>query len=152
MNARVKTMLAREEAYRQILKNCRKVADVMTVQEHLTQIRTEIESIQAQLKSLKEQSAYSTLSVQLSQSALTAIETKDKGWLGETWANAFTALKDGLKGIAQFLIWILTLSPFWAIPLLLIWWLARLASRKSRRPSPPTPPSSDHTDSPPFVS
>lgn len=149
LEARLKTMRDQEQAYRRILLQARKISDVLQVQKQLTQIRADIESMQAQYKTIREQAAYSTVSITLQQSAVFASEVQDKGWLGETWAGAVGALKAGGKATVQFVIWLVVMSPFWLIPLLILWFLirklAKLMQPKPRTAPPVVPPFDAYT-------
>ncbi len=139
LEARIKSMKLEEQAYQRILLQAKKIPDVLQVQQRLTEIRGQIESMQAQYKTLREQAAYSTINITLQQSAAFASEVQDKGWLGETWAGAVGALKAGGKATMQIVIWLFVMSPFWLVPLLILWWIIRKLV-KLMQPKPRTAP------------
>lgn len=140
VEARLKSMRLEEEAYRRILLQAKKIPDVLQVQQRLTEIRGQIESLQAQYNVLREQVAYSTVNITLQQSAAFESELQDKGWLGETWASAVKALKAGGRATVAALIWLLILSPFWLVPLLFFWWLIKKLTKASRAKPAAVPP------------
>lgn len=140
LEARLKSLKLEEQAYQRILLQAKKIPDVLQVQQRLTEVRGQIESMQAQYKTLREQVAYSTINIVLQQSAAFASEVQDKGWLGETWASAVSALKAGGRATVSALIWLAVMSPFWLVPLLLLWWGVRKLVKMSQPKPRPVPP------------
>lgn len=139
LEARLKSMRLEEQAYQRILLQAKKIPDVLQVQQRLTDIRGQIESMQAQYKTLREQVAYSTVNITLQQSAAFASEVQDKGWLGETWASALRALKAGGRATVIAVIWLVIMSPFWLVPLLILWLIVRKLA-KTAQPKPRSVP------------
>lgn len=135
LEARLKSMRLEEQAYQRNLLQAKKIPDVLQVQQRLTEIRGQIESMQAQYKTLREQTAYSTVTITLQQSAAIASEVQDKGWLGETWASALRALKAGGRATVVAVIWLVIMSPFWLVPLLILWLIVRKLA-KTAQPKP----------------
>ncbi len=117
MDARIKSMLVQEETYRGLLKQARRLEDVISLQQQLTDVRGQIESIMGQRKSLATQAALSTISLTLTQSAVAHQAPKDPNWLAQTWAEATTQMSGLLRGVASFAIWFAVFSPLW-VPLL----------------------------------
>lgn len=136
MDARLKTMLAQEQALRNMLAKTGKMSDSLAVNRELTDLRGEIESMAAQRKSLGGQAAYSTLEVVLSQKPNVAtVASSDPNWLQSAWADAWGAANSFFRGIVSVGIWLLVFSPLWVALILAIRWLIRSANRSSR----PTP-------------
>ncbi len=127
LDARIRTLRAQEEVFRQILLQSRRLQDVITLQDKLAQVRMEIESMAGQRKSLANQAAMSTLTVTLTQSLAPHQPPKDPNWLAQTWAEATSQLGGAVRAAAVVGIWVMVFSPFW-IPLLL---LGRKAWKKS---------------------
>jgi hypothetical protein len=127
MDARIKSMLVQEETYRALLKQARRMDDVISLQQQLTTVRGQIESIMGQRKSLATQAALSTISLTLTQSAVAHQPAKDPNWLTQTWAESTTQMGGFLRGVAAILIWLGVFSPIW-LPLL---WLTVRAVRSS---------------------
>jgi hypothetical protein len=130
MDARIKSMLVQEETYRALLKSARKMDDIISLQQQLTSVRGEIESIQGQRKSLASQAALSTISLTLTQAAVVNKTDKDPQWLAQTWAEATSQMGGFLRSAVVALIWLLVFSPVWATGL---WLLIR--SLKPRKPA-----------------
>ncbi|MEZ0325837.1 MAG: DUF4349 domain-containing protein [Fimbriimonas sp.] len=120
MDARIKSMLVQEETYRALLKAARRLDDVISLQQQLTDVRGQIESIQGQRKSLASQASLSSISLTLTQSAIAHQAPKDPNWLAQTWGESTTQMGSLLRGVAAFAIWFAVFCPLW-VPLL---WLA----------------------------
>ncbi len=69
LQARLTNAQAQEAQYLDILKKANTVTDILAVQQYLSQVRYEIESYQGQIKSLSNQTTYSTISVVLTEQA-----------------------------------------------------------------------------------
>ncbi|MCH8275520.1 MAG: DUF4349 domain-containing protein [Armatimonadetes bacterium] len=134
MEARVKNLKSQEEVYRGILRKARGVGEVLDVQQRLTYIRGEIESLDAQAKTLGRLSALSTISLTLAQrttAAATEPEEKqeDPHWSEDAWTRSSQGLDSALQSLGTAGIWTLVYAPIW-LPLLFVGWLAvRFVSR-----------------------
>lgn len=130
MEARLKTLAAQEDTLREMLKSTKTVKDMLEVQGRLTDVRTQIEQIAAQRKNMSELATLSTIRLSLLQSSETApIAPKDQNWIGETWAQASTALMGALRKLVTAVIWLVVYSPIWLVGLVLL----RLAWKGWRR-------------------
>ncbi|MFA5945597.1 MAG: DUF4349 domain-containing protein [Patescibacteria group bacterium] len=69
LQARLTNAQAQEQQYLEILKKATTITDILAVQQNLSQIRYQIESYQGQIKSLGNQTTYSTISVTLIEQA-----------------------------------------------------------------------------------
>jgi hypothetical protein len=118
MDARLKNLRSQEETYRAILRTTRRVGEIIDVQERLSMIRGEIESMQAQRDSTAKLAALSTISVTLDQRP-PAEDAQSIGWVEDTWSSATGALGEAFKSLSVIGIWILVYSPIW-IPLSLV--------------------------------
>jgi hypothetical protein len=136
--ARIKVMRAQEEVYRNLLKQSKRMDDVVSVQQKLMELRSNIESTTAQLQGLSELAALSTIELTLSQS-LEALAAKpaDQSWAGESWAEAKGAGLAAFRGIITVLMWAIWFVWIWLPIVLLIRWAVKSAKSK---PQPVTPP------------
>ncbi|MCW5938195.1 MAG: DUF4349 domain-containing protein [Fimbriimonadaceae bacterium] len=118
--ARLKTMLAQEEAYRSMLRESRTVKDSIALQDRLMELRGEIESLAAQRRALVGQATMSTIDLTLTApnqppAAITDKQAADDAW---TSANAsFDAFRRSLMTQAIFVavywpVWLAVLLPF----------------------------------------
>lgn len=128
MDARLKNLKAQELTYRQILGQAKKVGEVLEVQQYLTDIRGQIESIEAQLKSTKNLAALSTISLTLQQRPSENESPKDKSWADDSWATAVNGLRSALQAVGRAIITTFVYAPIW-LPIVIVVWLL---SRKMR--------------------
>jgi hypothetical protein len=130
MEARLRTLLAQEDAYRAILQKASKIADVVAVQEKLTEIRQVIESLDAQRKAVADMASYSTLAISLTQRVDVTTAPKDPDWARGSWAAATAGLGSFFRGLAQVAIWLFVWSPVWLGAALVIRFLVLRARKK----------------------
>lgn len=135
LDARLKSLAAQEQTYRDILGRARTVGQVLEVQRVLGEVRAEIESMAAQRKSVAGLAALSTISLTLEQEAVVSGPAADPQWLQQTWGEATTAMGDLLRKLAALLIWLLVLSPIWGPVVWLVGRAVRHAAPRGR-PSP----------------
>lgn len=121
LDARLETMKAEEETYRNLLRAARQLDNVITLQDKLTQVRGEIESMAAQRKTLGGLAAFSTVTVHLLQSAEAVAPPSDPNWLAQVWGQSTTTASAAGRTIMGLLVWLAVFSPFWA-PILVIGW------------------------------
>lgn len=138
LDARMKTLVAQEETYRTILKQARKMSDVLEVQQKLAETRMEIERMVAQRKGLTDQAAFSTVTVMIGQDADPAAKPQDPDWAKESWGKASNSFSASLRDIAKTGIWFVVYAPFW-IPIAIIGWLFLRWLVKAAKTPGPTP-------------
>lgn len=119
LDARLKSLRVQEDAYRAILGAARKISDVLEVQERLTGVRTEIEQIVAQRRTLGDQAARSKIVVSLTQSSRPQSPAPEPDWLAQTWGDATGALRATGRALASLALWLVAMLPIW-LPLALI--------------------------------
>lgn len=130
MNARMKTMLAQEEVVRNMLRKANTLSDSLTINNDLTRLRGEIESIAAQRKSLASQASYSTLTVRLTQKQTAiAVASTDPNWFQTSWASAWGAGTTAFRSVVSFGMWFVVFAPIWIAGLFGIRWILRLAAK-----------------------
>jgi hypothetical protein len=130
IDARVRTMKVEEESYRKLLARAGSTAEIIPLQQRLTELRGTIESISAQRQSLSKQAALSNISLTLQQSAVMNKPPQDPNWLAQTWGESTTSFGGILRAVAGVGIWFVVFSPFWA-PIL---YFAMRARRHRRVP------------------
>lgn len=134
LGARVKTLTAKEDTFREMLRQARTTNDIISLQERLTQVRTEIERMDAQRKSLSQLASLSTISIHLTQNATVPVVAKDPNWFGQTFASASSSFMGIGRGLVGLATWIVVFSPFWLLPILAGSW----AWKRYGRRVPPT--------------
>jgi hypothetical protein len=138
MQARMTSLLLQEEAYKKLFNAATKIQDIITVQERLTEVRTQIEQISAQKANLGNQVAMSTITLNLQEKikadapAAKVKAKKAKGFsaqVSQSWNNGTRALGNVLTALVVVFV---ALAPF--IPLMLIGGLLALyLLRRTRR-------------------
>ena len=131
LEARLRTMGVQEETFRGLLRQSRDLNSIMSLEEKLTSIRSEIESLQAQRNSLAKQAAFSTITLTLEQAATGMAPAKDPNWLAESWGQATSAMGGLGRILAVIGIWVLVFSPV-LVPLA---FFGTRLSRLARKPA-----------------
>lgn len=128
MNARLVAKQAEEQRYLQLFAQAKTVDEMLRVDGALANVRTQIEQLQAQLKSTKGSVDFSTIS--MSVTPLVSIGEPTGTWdPSRTFAKAMATLGLFARGIADLAIWGIV---FIWIPLLVLGSVA-LATRARRR-------------------
>ncbi|MGB3265715.1 MAG: DUF4349 domain-containing protein [Microcoleus sp.] len=112
--ARLRNLRKSEEVVLKIMERSGSVGDVLKAAQELSNIRESIERIDAQLKSLRNQVAYSTISLTL-EAAVSAQQDPEPS-LGlqvqETWGKATHSVGELTLGLFALGIWLLAYSPY----------------------------------------
>ncbi|MCC7231179.1 MAG: DUF4349 domain-containing protein [Fimbriimonadaceae bacterium] len=127
--ARMKVMKAEEDQYVELLKATRKIGEILSVKERLSQVRQEIESLDATRTALKDQAAESTIHLSLTEKPSPERPQQNENWLDNVWANAVGGLNSVGRGLGSAAVFLFVFSPIWLPVVLIGWWL----SRKYRR-------------------
>lgn len=139
LSARVETLLAQEASYREILDKATSIADIVSLQQPLFDVRTQIEQLSAQKAALAEQVAYSTITFGITEPgepvAPPPAEEPEQGRLAQAWDTA----RDGFAAvIGGMLIVAIVASPFVALALVVAacsWPVWRRLRRRARAAS-----------------
>lgn len=143
--ARLKNLRKSEEMVLKIMERSGSVGDVLKASQELSRIRESIERIDAQLKSLRGQVAYSTISLTL-EAAVSAQQNPEPS-LGlrvqETWGQATHSMGEFTLGLLGLGIWLLAYSPYLLLIAAAIYGINRLRKQHSEQkiqqePKPPT--------------
>ncbi len=128
--ARIKVLKAEEESYITMLRAARRVGEMLEIKERLSGVRQEIESLTAQVLSLKDLASLSTITATFEEKTKKreAVE-EPKGAFEETWNTAVNGLQAGLQFLGSVVIFIFVYSPFWLPVVGVLWW----ANRKNRK-------------------
>lgn len=122
VEARLKTKKELEARYLELLKQAKSVADIISIEGQLNQVRAEIESMEGRLKYLKSQVSYSTLTVNYYEpiGAEFGFFGKVKESVGNGWQN-----------LLSFFIGVINVWPFVLVAIgLVFWWLRRRRKAK----------------------
>jgi len=141
--ARLRNLRKSEEMVLKIMERSGSVGDVLKASQELSNIRESIERIDAQLKSLRNQVAYSTISLTL-QAPVSAQQTPQPG-LGlrvqETWGKATHSVGELTLGLFGLGIWLLAYSPYFLLIAAAVYGFNRFKKQQSvtkiQEPKPP---------------
>lgn len=113
-DARVKNLRKSEETVLKIMERSGSVGDVLNAARELSNIREQIERLEATQKNLQDRVAYSTIYLNL-EAPVSAAEVPNKPLgkeIQETWGNATEAVGEMTVGLMKFMIYLLVFSPF----------------------------------------
>jgi len=128
--ARLRNLRRSEETVLKILDRSGNVGDVLKVAQELNTIRQSIEQISAQLSSLQNQVAYSTIDLYLESTiAPLPAQPSTQAQLANTWNSATQSIGKFTVDLMQLGLWLLVYSPY----LLLLIGAATLLHRRRRR-------------------
>ncbi len=114
-----------------LLSHAQALGDIITIQDKLTDIEGQIETIEAHLKELSGQVSYYTVVITLQPLTTTQPPNPTPAaWsLGQTFHDAFVASLAFAQGLLTLLVWLLAYS-FYIIPLVvLVWFVVRWRKR-----------------------
>jgi Domain of unknown function (DUF4349) len=115
-DARLKNLRLQEDLTRKIMDRSGSVKDILAVSKELAAIRDQIERLDATVKNLRQQVAYSTINLRLEE-AQSTIPTGDGFGIQvqETWKNSTHAAGSLATNLALGLLWLIPFAPFIAI-------------------------------------
>jgi Domain of unknown function (DUF4349) len=115
-DARLKNLRQQEDLTRKIMDRSGSVKDILTVSKELAAIRDQIERLDATVKNLRQQVAYSTINLRLEESQSTLPIGDAFGvQVQETWKNSTHAAGSLGTNLALGLLWLIPFAPFIAI-------------------------------------
>lgn len=113
IEARIKVYKAEEESLIEIMKQAGNVTDLLSVKERLADVRAQIESYTAQLKSLENQTDYSTITLTVDE---VEREVETEGYWNKIWNNIINGFKNVGKIITSLFAFALSAIPYLIIP------------------------------------
>lgn len=109
LEARLGAAEAQEAQYLTILESASTVGEVLAVQEHLAQVRSEIESLKGQINYLENRTSLSTISVSLTEETHVAFPT-EKFDLGDEIKDAARTLVGLFQKLVIAIIWLVIIG------------------------------------------
>lgn len=119
IQARLKNKRKVEERYSAILQQAKTIKDILEVEEHLRQIREEIEAKEGRLKYLQSQVSFSTIHLQVYQKFTSSV------YQPTFFGQIANALVGGWKGLQTFIIGLIYIWPFLLIFALAFWFIRK---------------------------
>ena len=143
--ARLRNLQKTESTLLGIMQRSGSVGDVLKVAQELSNVRQSIEQINAQLKSLQNQIAYSTITLKLEAAVSTTTSQRSlNSEVQETWNNSTYSLKQFSFGLLRLGIWLIVYSPYLLLFGTAIYGYTRLRKPNSRSINQVSkPPNSD---------
>jgi hypothetical protein len=137
-DARLRNLRATETRYLELLQQAQSVTDVLGVEKELTNVRGQIEQLQARLQFLQRSVELATITIDVRAASGIALLLPDWNILPAV-TNAWAALLNVLYGILVLVIWVAVFTPLWLPTLLLVRrWRRRSRSRVLVPPPEPT--------------
>lgn len=139
LNARLHNLQVTESQLQEIMRRATKISDVLEVQEQLTAVRGNIESLQGRIKYLKDSASMSSLTVYLSTdpSQLPVVHEPTDTWKPIAVAKeALRSLLDIAKSFGSLLIWVVIFIPLWALGTAVVWAIVKLVKRVLNKRNP----------------
>jgi flagellar biosynthesis chaperone FliJ len=132
--ARLTNLRKTEANLQKIMDRAGSVRDVLTVSQELSNVRQTIEQIDAQLKNLQNQVAYSTITLNL-EAAVSSTSPQPAFGLQvqETWNNSTHSLSAFSVGLLKLGIWLIVYSPYLLIFVAVVYGFTRWRRTHSPR-------------------
>lgn len=135
LEAQLRNAQAQEAQYLEILKKATTVEETLNVQQYLSGVRYQIESLQGQIKYLSNATSYSTINVSLSEKP--GLRAPTKGFdIVSTIKEAAQALVAVVQSLGVALVWLVIVGGGIVVPVGLVVWgivsVVRKAQNKKR--------------------
>lgn len=132
IEARLKNAYAEEASYVAVLARATTVEDILKVQDYLSQVRAEIESMEAQKKYYDSQTSYSTIYVTMTEDTdVTFSDDSFRPW--QAVKDAAQTVIDGFQEFILGLIKFIIVGGAIILPIGLIGLIGRILYRKVRK-------------------
>lgn len=131
LEARIKTQLALEAQFIEIMKQAHKVEDALEVQRQIAEVRTQIEKLEGRKRFLENRSSLSTITVNLK--APNTVLVSPTGFGREIKEAASESVTIGREIILFLIRFVIVMIPIFLFVLLPIGLVARVLVRRARR-------------------
>lgn len=112
--ARLRNLRNTEEMLLKIMNRSGSVGDVLKVAQELSNVRSSIEQIDAQLKDLQSRVAYSVVSVNLEEAVASVPQQQPLTvQLKDSWEQATHSVGGFTTGLLKLCLWLTAYSPYW---------------------------------------
>lgn len=145
--SRMNALQAEQERLLELMGKAETMSDLLEVEQRLTEVRYELESVTSQMRVLENQVSYATVELYIDQvKVYTEVEEPS---VGQRIASGFSRNLENIgEGLVDFFVWFVTYSPqlvFWALVIAAAVMLGKRAARKQKEKKMPPyyPPESD---------
>lgn len=133
LEARLKTQKELESRIIKLLQEkARDLSDIITLEDKLASIRKNIESVEGRMKFLKNQSDFSTLSINLFEPSILVTSTGG-GFFSELWDSVKSGLQGFTKILGGLIMVIIAFLPIIVIALIIFWIIRKIIKRKKAK-------------------
>lgn len=130
IEARLKTKKEIEKRYIELLSKAKNIKEILEVEEKLRIIREEIEAREGRLKYLKNQVAFSSVHLQITQDLDYKYEPiKEKSFLQRLWKS----IHGGWKGFITFLLFLVRIWPVILIGIVSFYYIRKVSRKKNKK-------------------
>jgi hypothetical protein len=135
LGARVRNLEATETELLELLSEVRRnrgsAEDILAIHNRITSLRGEIESLKGRTQYLERMTALATVTIEIRPRQQPGSVVQPARWNPlVTLSDAARAFVEVLQVLVDLAIWLLILSPFVLIPVLVIWLIIRAAKRR----------------------
>jgi len=104
LTARLTALQATRDRLATVLSEASNVPDILSVQDRITAVQIEIETVQGQQKLLEDQTSFATLAITLGEpgAEIIDIQTDPDDGLGGAWDDARRRFGDAIEGIVAW--------------------------------------------------
>jgi len=157
MQARIGNLKTEQARLRQMFTKATKVSDMLAIEQELTRVQGDIESMQAQIAYLERQAAMATVTIELTEPTPLISPAGGTDWgIAKAFTDAFRAFVGTMNDLIVMLGPVLALLVFVGLPVWLIVWIVRRLMRRGRPvhapvanpTAPPTSPSDNRPEGP----
>lgn len=120
LQARLENLKTSEKQFTEIMSRAVNIEDILAVQRELTNVRSQIESLQGQINYYDNHSELSTISISMSLNPDNIVIPEEQWRPLGVLKNAFQAFVEFLKGVFVMIVWIVIFSPVIIIPYIII--------------------------------
>ena len=134
LQSRMRNLQRTEEQYLLLLNQAKSIQEILTVQDRLSTVRSQIEQIQGRLNVLDALTDFATVNLTVAPVIAKVEEPKSQGWqLSEVFAESWEASLEVVRYVAAGAIVVLVAGVWLVIPVA----LAVFGARRFHRKSPP---------------
>jgi hypothetical protein len=125
-SARLRNLRRTESDMLRIMDRSGTVGQILNVENQLSDVRGQIEQLEADLKSMHQHVAYSTITTELdAEPATVPVHPSVGAQLANQWQDAVAHLGAFTLGVVALIMWLVVFAPYVLVPSLIVWLLAR---------------------------
>lgn len=123
--SRLKNLQTEQQRLLTLMSKASALADVLSLDQQLTNVEGQIEQLEAHLLDIKGQTSFYTVAINLQPAEVAVTPPPAPGWNpGDVWQGAVSAVKVVGQVLATAFIWLLVFCVY-IVPLGIVGWLAR---------------------------